>query len=166
MRLRRISGLAIGIGLCLLGWAWGRERLERRPGFECSMQFQDGVWVAGGSHFADGGVPGGRGLVYVERSSKGGVDWSGCYLNFNHRREDPVVLLSREPGPGTAWRVEELPQKKNRSGFGYTIYTRISPANGPMKGWVLTRGEGKLFLSKDGPPAPIYAYIDDLNDGK
>ncbi len=161
-----IAGMAMVLGLSLVSWARGRDRLERRPGFESHVQYQDGKWVSGGSHFSDAGAGGGVRLRYVERSSKGGIDWSGCYLNFNHRREDPEVLLSREQGPGTVWHLKETDKNNHRSGGGYSIFTRISPLNGPMIGWVLTQKDGKLMLSKDGPPAPIYAYVDDLNDGK
>lgn len=169
--LRRfmILGLILSLGAGTT-WCAFQERLQRRPGFNCDdIGIVQGEWGKGRTAWKD--VPGKAGTQFrifakADPADAASAAVSGYYLNYNHKQEDPVVLLAKDPGPGTEWQIREIEKRKNRGGFGYRIFTRISPVNGPMKGWILTVSEDKFVLKPDGVPAPVYAYIDDLNDGK
>jgi hypothetical protein len=144
------------------------ERLKRVPGYQCDeVKYKNGAWEKGYSRWQDSPASGGTYLRYGESwQGNDGKEFRGYYLNFNHRREAPEVFLSPDPGPGSLWKIEEMPRVQEPGGFGYTIPTRISPAAGPMKNWILSTEDGKLVLKKNGTPAKIFASIDDLEDGK
>jgi hypothetical protein len=159
----------IGVLCCVLvGVTQAREKLRRMPGGTLpAVAAIDGelrkdekrasLWLPRTTA---------RGtLIYLKGGELAGA-WGGWYLNFDHRGKDARVSLVPEPGPGCYWTWEEGPWRKSRD-FGRTFAITVRPANGPMRGWLLTMDGDKLILAKEtAAEVKFQGYVDDLDDGK
>jgi hypothetical protein len=80
--------------------------------------------------------------------------YSGWYLSYDVKGKDKRVFLTKEPGPGSYWKV---------SVGGCSSRSAVSATAGKLKGWYLNLGEAEALKDAEGKSFTAYRAVLERN---